>query len=229
MSELERYVIITAGGSGLRMQNSTPKQFLHLAGKPILFHTIEAFHQFDAQIKIVLVLPARQEEMWEQIIKQYDFQLPVMKVMGGPTRFHSVKNGLELVDDNALVGIHDGVRPLVSQRTIHESFRMARFFGNAIPVMKITESVRWVENAFNKPMDRESVKIVQTPQCFRADLIKKAYNVQYQEIFTDDASVLEKSGERIYLSEGNPENIKITSPGDLFVAEALLKHMQLNG
>ena len=226
MSEMERYVIITAGGSGLRMQNSTPKQFLLLEGKPILFHTIEAFLQFDPQIRVILVLPARQEQLWDHITRQYDLSLPVKKVTGGPTRFHSVKNGLQLVDDQSLVAIHDGVRPLVSQKTISEAFRMAKFFGNAIPVIKMNESVRWVENAFNKPINRDQVKIVQTPQCFRADLIKKAYSIQYHEMFTDDASVLEKGGERIYLSEGNMENIKITSPGDLLVAETLMKHMR---
>ncbi|MFW6351149.1 MAG: 2-C-methyl-D-erythritol 4-phosphate cytidylyltransferase [Bacteroidota bacterium] len=229
MSEFERYVIITAGGSGLRMQSSTPKQFLLLNGKPILLHTIEAFRQFDSQIGVVLVLPARQEQFWDQITEQYKLPLPVKKVTGGPTRFHSVKNGLQLVDDQSLVAIHDGVRPLVSQKTISEAFRTARFFGNAIPVISMNESVRWVENAFNKPINRDQVKIVQTPQCFRADMIKKAYNVQYRETFTDDASVLENSGERIYLSEGNTENIKITSPDDLFLAEALLQLRKQTG
>ncbi|MFW5757487.1 MAG: 2-C-methyl-D-erythritol 4-phosphate cytidylyltransferase [Bacteroidota bacterium] len=229
MSELKRYVIITAGGAGLRMQNSTPKQFLLLGGKPILFHTIETFFRFDSCIRVILVLPARYEELWDQITQQYEFSVPVKKVTGGPTRFHSVKNGLKLVDDQSLVAIHDGVRPLVSQKTISEAFRMASFYGNAIPVISMNESVRWVENAFNKPINRDQVKIVQTPQCFRANMIKKAYDVQFHEAFTDDASVLEKAGERIYLSEGNTENIKITSPGDLFLAEALLQHKKQTG
>lgn len=220
------YVIITAGGSGVRMQAPLPKQFMLLAGRPVLMHTIEAFLRLSFQVHIILVLPRNQIPQWEELCHEHRFTHPLHIAEGGPTRFHSVKNGLQHVPDQALVGIHDGVRPLVSVETISETFELAIRFGNAIPCVDIAESVRQVERAFNKPIPRQSLRAIQTPQCFRADLIKKAYGVNYDESFTDDASVLEKTGQRIYLSQGNRENLKITSPPDLIMAEALLKHLR---
>ena len=217
-----RYAIITAGGSGVRMDSPLPKQFLPLLGKPLLMHTIEVFFSYDPNIHIILVLPLSQISYWDQICKEYNFTIPLQTTPGGPERFHSVKNGLKLLPDNAVVAIHDGVRPLVSEKTITETFYFAEKFGNAIPVVPVTESVRVVENAFNKPMDRCTLRLVQTPQCFLAATIKKAYRVNYHESFTDDASVLEKAGEKIFLCEGNRENIKITTPADLRMAEAVL-------
>lgn len=219
---LAKYAIITAGGSGVRMNTPLPKQFIPLLGKPVLMHTIEAFFNHDPNIHFILVLPLSQIPYWEELCREHKFSIPVQTTAGGPERFHSVKNGLKLVPDNAIVAIHDGVRPLVSQKTISETFYFAEKFGNAIPVVSVTESVRVVENAFNKPMDRSTLRLVQTPQCFRAATIKKAYLVNYHESFTDDASVLEKSGERLFLCEGNRENIKITTPADLRIAEAVL-------
>jgi 2-C-methyl-D-erythritol 4-phosphate cytidylyltransferase len=216
------YAIITAAGAGVRMNTPLPKQFIPLLGKPVLMHTIEAFLKVQFNMQIILVLPRDQMDYWAQLCRDHAFNHPVQLAEGGPTRFHSVKNGLRLVPDNHLVAIHDGVRPLVSAQTITEAFHLAEKFGNAIPVVKISESVRIIEHAFNRPIDRQALRIVQTPQCFRSSLIKQAYNVNFHETFTDDASVLEKTGERIYLSEGNKENIKITTPEDLLIAEAIM-------
>ncbi|MFW5706786.1 MAG: 2-C-methyl-D-erythritol 4-phosphate cytidylyltransferase [Bacteroidota bacterium] len=218
----EKYVIITAGGKGMRMNSPLPKQFMPLAGKPVLMHSIEVFLHYPSPLNIILVIPRAHFNLWAQLCQEHNFHPNIQLAEGGPTRFHSVKNGLHLVPDHALVAIHDGVRPLVSQKTIKEAFYLAERFGNAIPVVAVNESVRIVEHAFNKPVNRDSLRMIQTPQCFRADLVKKAYETAYDESFTDDASVLERKGERIYLSEGNRENIKITTAEDLIIAEALL-------
>lgn len=206
----------------MRMNTPLPKQFLLLKGLPVLMHTLSVFYRFHADTSLVLVLPHQQESYWQQLCRDYTFTIPHRMVVGGPTRFHSVKNALKILPDDGVVAIHDGVRPLVSVKTIAEAFRIAEKLGNAIPVVKITESVRIVDGAFNKPLRRDSLRIIQTPQCFRAKLIKKAYETNYDESFTDDASVLEKTGEKIYLCEGNRENIKITTPEDMVVAEALM-------
>jgi 2-C-methyl-D-erythritol 4-phosphate cytidylyltransferase len=221
---MPRYVIITAAGKGIRMNTPLPKQFLALKGRPVLMHTIEAFTGLSFEIHIILVLPSEQLSYWQQLCREHRFGIPHHVTTGGPARFHSVKNGLKLVPDHAVVGIHDGVRPLVSADIIENAFRQAEKLGNAIPVVGITESVRMTENTFNKPINREQLRIVQTPQCFHASLIKKAYQTPFNESFTDDASVLEKTGARIYLSDGNRHNIKITTPEDLVVAEALLSY-----
>jgi len=218
-----KYAIITAGGAGVRMNTHLPKQFIPIHGKPLLFYTIEVFAATLPEIHIILVLPTKQIPLWKQLVDEHNFHIKVQVTDGGPTRFHSVKNGLKLVPDQAIVGIHDGVRPLVSTETILQAYHLAEKLGNAIPSVPITESVRVVENALNRPIARETLRIVQTPQCFRATAIKKAFNVTYDEAFTDDASVLERRGERIYLSEGNRDNIKITTPEDLLIASALLK------
>ncbi len=221
---LPKYVIITAAGTGVRMNTPMPKQFIPVLGKPILMHTIEAFVPFLPSIHIILVLPKEQMEYWNQLCTQYQFDHPHEVIQGGPTRFHSVKNGLNQVPEQALVAVHDGVRPLVSSHTISGAFLYAEKSGNGIPSIEVCESVRAVDRAFSTPVDRETLRIIQTPQCFRAELIKKAYHTNYQQTFTDDASVLEQTGERIFLSQGNRENIKITTPEDLIMAEALLKN-----
>ncbi len=223
---LPKYVIITAGGIGVRMNAPLPKQFIAINGRPILMHTIDAFIRYQYSINIILVLPATQISFWEQLCSGQSFHHPVKIVQGGPTRFDSVKNGLAVVPAEALVAIHDGVRPLVSQPTISHAFLHAEKFGNAIPAIAVSESVRVVDNASSKPVDRTSLRIVQTPQCFKAELIKNAYEISYHESFTDDASVLEKAGEKIQLCEGNKENIKITNPEDLRLAEAILLQWQ---
>lgn len=204
------------------MQSETPKQFIVINNKPVLMHSIEPFLKYSPGIDIVIVLPESLTEKWSELCKKYNFRHKHKLVPGGPTRFHSVKNGLNHVPDNCIIAIHDGVRPMVSIETITRVFDCAQRFGNATPVFDINESVRWVDGAVSKMQDRTKLKIIQTPQAFRSKLIKEAYNQNYKENFTDDASVLESRGERIFLVEGNRENIKITLSGDIAFAKALL-------
>jgi 2-C-methyl-D-erythritol 4-phosphate cytidylyltransferase len=219
---MDLYVVIVAGGSGKRMGVETPKQFLELAGRPVLMHTIERFYKFNGSIEIITVLPENQLRNWCELRKQYDFNIPHTLVRGGAHRFNSVRNGLEFVDNDGLVAIHDGVRPLVSPETIKRCFEAAEEFGNAIPVISPADSLRFLGEQGNEPINRLNVKQVQTPQVFDAALLKKAYRQTYDTSFTDDATVVEKTGAKIHLVEGNRENIKITNPEDLFIAQTLL-------
>jgi len=219
---MRRFVLITAGGSGKRMRSELPKQFLEIAGKPLLMHAFEAFMRFDPNLEYILVMPETYQEYWRKLCLKHNFSQPHKTAFSGPTRFHSVKSGLNLVPNNSLVAIHDGVRPLVATQVIEQVFYLAEKFGNAIPVVGINESLRITEHALNRPLSRENVRIVQTPQCFKSDLIKKAYNRNYKEDFTDDATLFETDGHRIFLVDGNPENIKITTQADLKIAAALL-------
>jgi 2-C-methyl-D-erythritol 4-phosphate cytidylyltransferase len=219
---MKKYVLIAAGGEGSRMQTSLPKQFSELAGRPMLLHTIFAFLSFAPDINIVLVLHESQTEIWKRLCEQQHFFRSHILTTGGPTRFHSVKNGLQHIPDDALVAVHDGVRPLVSLDTISRVFHFAGKFGNAIPVIKPNDSIRMTTGALSKTIDREAVRLVQTPQCFFGKSIKQSYNKNYQESYTDEASVMEADGQRLFLVEGNHENIKITHPSDLVYAEAIL-------
>lgn len=223
---MPNYAIIVAGGKGERMGQQIPKQFLELAGKPILMHTIEKFYNTSPELKIILALPENQFDYWEELCYKYGFtKIPHQLVAGGKTRFDSVKNALKLVTENGIVAIHDGVRPLVSAQTITNCIAAAQLTGNAIPVVDVVDSLRFVskqENT-NKAVTRSCYKSVQTPQCFKTEIILKAYEQDFDESFTDDASVVEKMGHQINLVEGNIENIKITSPIDIAVAEVLMK------
>jgi 2-C-methyl-D-erythritol 4-phosphate cytidylyltransferase len=216
------YVVIVAGGSGKRMGVDTPKQFLELAGKPVLMHTIERFKDFDDSIEIITVLPENQLRYWNELQKKYSFNVPHTFVKGGAKRFISVRHGLEFVNAPGLVAIHDGVRPLVRLETIKRCFETAKKYGNAIPVISPADSLRLEKDGRNIPINRMDVKQVQTPQVFDAALIKNAYKQDFDPSFTDDASVLEKTGEKIHMVDGNRENIKITNPEDLFIAQTLL-------
>jgi 2-C-methyl-D-erythritol 4-phosphate cytidylyltransferase len=219
---MDLYVVIVAGGSGKRMGVETPKQYLELAGKPVLMHTIERFMEFSSKIEIITVLPENQLRYWRELQKKYSFEVPQTIVKGGAHRFISVKHGLEFVNTPGLVAIHDGVRPLVKLDTIRRCFETAEKYGNAIPVVTPADSMRQETSRGSKPLNRNSVKIVQTPQVFDAALIKKAYRQEYDLSFTDDATVLEKTGIKIRMVEGNRENIKITNPEDLFIAQTLM-------
>jgi 2-C-methyl-D-erythritol 4-phosphate cytidylyltransferase len=222
---MHKYAIIVAGGKGERMGVSTPKQFLELAGKPILMHTLEKFKQTIPTIKIILALPENQINFWEELCYKYEFvNTPHQIVKGGETRFHSVQNALKLVKEKSIVAIHDGVRPLVSSQTITNCFNEAETKGNAIPVIDVIESLRHVpkQDNTNKAVARSCYKLVQTPQCFTSETILKAYQQEFDIAFTDDASVVEKLGETIHLVEGNRENIKITTQEDIIIAEALI-------
>jgi 2-C-methyl-D-erythritol 4-phosphate cytidylyltransferase len=224
---MHKVAIIVAGGKGERMGDSTPKQFLELAGKPILIHTLEKFKEADPTIEIILALPENQIDFWEELFHKY--QLPKVRhqiVKGGQTRFHSVQNALKLVKGKSVVAIHDGVRPLVSIETINNCFLEAEKNGNAIPVVDVVDSLRHYskQDKTNEAVSRTCFKIVQTPQCFTSELILKAYQQDFDKLFTDDATVLEKLGETINLVAGNRDNIKITTVEDLIIAEAFLKN-----
>ena len=221
---MKKFVIIVAGGSGNRMGSEIPKQLLELCGKPILMHTIQVFHDFDPESRIILVLPEDQQQFWKELCMKHSFSIFHRVISGGKTRFHSVKNGLSQIDGEGIVFIHDGVRPLVSQETIEKCNQMAQKNGNAIPVLSVNESLRKQEGDQNISVDRSQYFSVQTPQTFRSDQILKAYEQDFDPAYTDDASVAEKAGFPIFMVEGNRENIKITTPIDLIVAGALLKN-----
>ena len=220
---MNKTAIIVAGGKGERMNADIPKQFLEIKGKPILIHTLETFMNFDASLQLILVLPAAQFEFWKTLCKKHALNIPHQIVAGGQTRFQSVKNGLDAVKVPAIVAIHDGVRPLVSKETISRCFDAAAKFGAAIPTMDSIESIRFVDASGSKSVDRNAYKMVQTPQVFDAELLKKAYEQEFSVLFTDDASVVEAMGATVHLVDGNRENIKITTEFDLIVAERLLE------
>mgnify|MGYP000854838678 FL=1 len=219
---MDNYVIIVAGGSGKRMGADIPKQFLELAGLPVLMHTISRFARYDSSLRIIVVLPPDHLELWNDLLKKHSYKVPHHVALGGPARFFSVRNGLTDVPDECIVAIHDGVRPLVSKDTIGRCFETAMNYGNAVPVISPADSIRMVTGVNSVAVDRRQIKQIQTPQVFRAGLIKKAYLQEYSEAFTDDATVLEVTGVPIVLVDGNRENIKITTPEDLLLAETLL-------
>lgn len=220
---MKKFALIVAGGSGKRMENEIPKQFMEINEKPVLMHTIQAFLNADSGFKIVVVLPENQIENWKLICQKKDFNAEQTLVAGGFTRFHSVKNGLKKITEEGIVFIHDGVRPLVSVKTIENCYQTAIEKGNALPVISPSESVRRLVNKKNKAVDRTNYFLVQTPQTFNVSLVKNAFNQNYKEKFTDDASVLENYGCEIHLVEGNRENIKITYQEDLLMAKIFLQ------
>ncbi len=221
--ESNHYVIIVAGGVGKRMNSPLPKQFMKINDKPIIFHTIEKFLEADSSIQFIISLHPDYIEYWKELIQLYNFNFNHKTVKGGNERFFSVKNALDLVPRNAIVGIHDSVRPLVSLGTITRCFQETQTHFSAIPVEDSVNSLRYITEHRNEMLDRSLVKQVQTPQYFNAQLIKESYCKDFSHKFTDDASVYEASGHDIHPVKGNPENIKITSPIDLIVAKELLR------
>ena len=221
---MEKYVIIVAGGKGLRMGGDIPKQFVPINGMPVLMRTIEAFYAYDPQINIILVLPSAHQAYWKELCEEYHFSIPYQLANGGETRFHSVKNGLALIPSTGgVVGVHDGVRPFVAQSVIKECYEQAAQLQAVVPVTEVVETVRFIrEDGGSETVPRDRYKLVQTPQVFTVDLLKKAYAQEYIPLFTDDASVVEHCGATVNLVKGNRENIKLTTPFDLKVAEALL-------
>ena len=216
-----KFALIVAGGSGTRMNSTVPKQFLELAGKPVLMRTIEQFAGYDKEMEFVVVLPSDYTIYWQELCVKYDFKIVHRLVTGGLTRFQSVRNGLDVIEGNGLVFIHDAVRPLVSRQTIRNCEEAAKSYGNALPVLSLPDSLREVSGEKSEHVDRSRFRLVQTPQTFNIELIKKAFLQPEQDLFTDDASVCEAMGETIRLVEGNRENIKITGPVDLLIAENL--------
>lgn len=220
---MKKFAIIVAGGYGKRFNSDLPKQFIEICGKPLIIHTLQVFVQAIPDIEFIVVINPKMQKLWKLIMSRFHVA-NCITADGGPERFHSVKNGMAKISDaNSLVAIHDAVRPFVSQEVILLAFKEAEYFGNAVPVMSINESVRIKNGSLNEPIDRTQLYKVQTPQCFKTELIKKAYMQNFDEKFTDDAIVLESIGERIHLINGNIENIKITQPSDLMIAEAFLK------
>ncbi|SFC68958.1 2-C-methyl-D-erythritol 4-phosphate cytidylyltransferase [Flexibacter flexilis DSM 6793] len=221
-----RYAVIVAGGSGSRMQSQTPKQFIAVRQLPVLMHTLHRFAQHVLPQKIRLVLPAAHFQTWNELCAQYNFSLPVQVVEGGNSRFQSVRNGLKTIENSsseALVAIHDGVRPLVSGQVIEQCFEQAQIYGNAVASVALKDSIRQIlPDGASQAVDRQLFRLVQTPQTFALPLIAAAYDVEETAFFTDDASVAEAYGATIRLVEGNYENIKITTPEDLAIAEAFL-------
>ena len=234
---MKKYALIVAGGSGTRMQAEIPKQFLLLAGKPILMHTIAQFEKYSAgnseeELEIILVLPQEQISFWQELCKKHQFNTPHTIIAGGKSRYQSVKNGLNsikieensITNSDAIVAIHDGVRPLVSVEVIAQSFEMAENKGNAVVCVPLKDSIRQVNviNNTSQTVNRADFRLIQTPQTFQLSQIKKAYLLPETPELTDDSSIAEKAGFKIYLLEGNYQNIKITTPEDLIFAETLL-------
>ena len=228
------YIIIVAGGKGLRMGSDIPKQFLPIGGKPVLMRTLERFREYSDDIQIILVLPEAQQEYWHQLCDEYHFDVEYTLANGGQTRFHSVQNGLAKVPDDAqgVVGVHDGVRPFPSIEVIKNCYETARTAKAVIPVIPVVETVRQLIDSdshlsilnyqLSKTVPRDQYRLVQTPQTFDIQLLKSANRQPYDDGFTDDASVVEAFGHKITLVEGNRENIKITTPYDLKIAEVLI-------
>lgn len=217
-----KYALIVAGGKGLRMGTELPKQFLPVGGKPVLMRTLEAFYRYSEDIQMILVLPHSQQAYWHELCAKYRFTLPHLIAGGGETRFHSVKNGLALIQGSGLVAVHDGVRPFVSQEVIARCYELAEAKKAVVPVIGVVETVRRLEAEGSVTVDRDRYKLVQTPQTFDVDLLKKAYEQPYTTAFTDDASVVEALGVPVCLTDGNRENIKITTPFDLKLADFLV-------
>ena len=220
------YALVVAGGKGTRISSKTPKQFLELNGLPVLMHTLLAFYRYSEDITVILVLPEDDLQTWQSLCLRYKFTKPVILQKGGETRFQSVRNGLEKIENDGLVAIHDGVRPLVSENIIATSFHLASIHQSAIAAMPLKESIRMIDRDKTRAVDRSKYRLIQTPQTFSVSLIKKAYEMLEDLSLTDDASVAENSGHVISLFEGSYENIKITTTEDLIIADALLKARQ---
>lgn len=218
---MEYSVIIVAGGEGLRMKSQIPKQFIEINNVPIIVHTINKFRKFDSNIEVIVSLNQDYTALWREIIKKFNL-INIITVSGGKTRYNSVQNGINSLTKKGIVAIHDSVRPLVSIETITNCFEMAKQYGNAIPYYDLNESLRIENNRHFEIIDRNKIKTIQTPQVFNYTQLSNSYNKPYSELFTDDASVVEKSGFKLNFIKGNKENIKITEPIDLIIAKELL-------
>lgn len=220
---MRQVAIIVAGGSGKRMNSDIPKQFLILGGDPVLIRSIRAFHQYNNEIEIMVVLPHNQVKYWQRLCHKHRFNIPHEIIEGGETRHHSVKNAVNKTGSGSLVAVHDGVRPLVSSALIRTCFDTAGILGNAVPVVELSESIREVKNKNNTWADRTRFRMVQTPQVFHSDILIEAFRQEYNEKFTDEATLVETAGQKINLIKGQPENIKITTQLDLCIATSILE------
>lgn len=218
---MKKMAVIVAGGRGTRMGQEMPKQFLLLKGQPIIIHVFNCFYQYDPNIEFILVLARDLWDTWQILCGDYGFKLPHHLAPGGETRFHSVKNGLEFVKEPCLVAVHDAARPFASQAAISRCFETALKKGSAIPVVDLNESLRYSDGLETRSLPRSYYKLVQTPQVFHSVELKKAYSIDFDSSLTDDASVVERAGGKVNLVQGNYENIKITHPVDIKIAEAI--------
>ena len=224
---MKRGVIIVAGGSGHRMGSDLPKQYMDLAGKPVIVHTLERFIDFDPHMRIVLVLAKDHRGFWNDISGAFAHDRGIILTSGGETRYESVKSGLQHLEDGLIVGIHDAVRPLVSMDTLKRCYGLAAEKGSCIPVTEMDETIRMIgKPGHSVHMDRSTLRRVQTPQVFKSEMLRKAYQEPFDPAFTDDASVFESLYEEVYTVEGNRENIKITTPVDLQLAEVLIRSLE---
>ncbi len=221
---MKRQLIIVAAGEGKRMQEKIPKQFIEIEGKPVLMWTLLLFENCKIDFPVILVLSEKNFTVWEHLCKKHKFTLPHKIIRGGNTRFESVYNGLSEVKDDCLVAIHDGVRPFASINVIENVFKEAEKYGNAVPSIKIKDSLRQITGETNTSISRENIRQIQTPQIFKSEILLKSYRENKNNNLTDDASIVEKTGYKINLVEGNEENIKITTQSDLIMASALIKY-----
>jgi len=217
------YAVIVAGGQGTRMGTAMPKQFLELEGKPVLHHTLQAFIDALPGVHLILVLPAHQVSYAQMILQTFPQRIDLTIVAGGETRFHSVQNGLKGIPEDGIILVHDGVRPRVTPALIQGGCRQPREKGRAIPAIPVADSVRLVNDEGSEPVDRNQLRIIQTPQTFRASVLLPAFEQPYSDGFTDEATVVEAYGDEVFLVEGEKSNLKITTPEDLVVAAALLR------
>lgn len=220
---MKKYAVIVAGGSGLRMNSSIPKQFLLVRNKPLLYYTIDAFLKAYDDLQVILVLPQDHIRKGQEIVDAYFDNSRISICPGGRTRFHSVQNGLFLINEESIIFVHDGVRCLVTKELIDRCFLHAKKTGSAIPVITSRDSVRLLTGEGHIALDRNMVKLVQTPQTFHSKILLTAYKIDYKDKFTDEASVVEAFGIKVNLVEGEENNIKITTPGDIFIAEQIIK------
>ena len=218
-----KYVIIVAGGVGSRMESKVPKQFIEVNGKPIIFHTIEKFHQAIEEINIILVLHPDYIDYYKELVSNHNFNIPCTIANGGVTRYHSSLNGIELVSNDSIVAIHDAARPLISAKHIQDLFDAAEVSEFVVPVVDVKESLRLIDDSSSNVVNRSKYKVVQTPQVFRSELLKESYSKGYKNLYTDDASVVQtESGRTPTLIIGEEQNIKITTPVDIVIAQYIL-------
>lgn len=222
MPGLKYYAIIVGGGSGTRMQSDIPKQFLLLGGRPVLMHTIDAFHTSLHSPEIIVVLNGDFHQYWKDLCAAHNFTTPHNLVAGGEQRFHSVQNGLKFIEEPSIVAVHDAVRPCISNEVITAAYDQAQKTGNAVVAVRSRDSVRQVTGGITKSVNRDDIYLIQTPQVFKSEILIKAYEQEFRSEYTDDASVVERSGVAIRLIEGDTKNIKITYPEDILVAQSFL-------
>lgn len=219
---MNKYAIIVAGGSGKRMDAIGPKQFLLLNQKPIVLYSLEAFYKYSSDIEQILVLHPTYISLWEGICNEFQITIPHKVVVGGETRFHSVKNGLDSISTEGLVAVHDAARPMINSTFIEKLFTEAALFDSAIPGIAVNDTIRQMDRNATQQLDRNTLRAIQTPQVFKVSDLKKAYQQDYAAKFTDDASVMQSAGYSLHITEGLQANIKVTYPNDLILAEALL-------